>query len=126
DTLPTGCTAVANSSLAVPEGGTVYSGTVVTCEFTDSVSASNGRKDFPLTVTLPGTQGNGSFPVLATPPASLQDPYPANNSGKTDYSVRPPYANQELAKQKSPEGPQKPGAELTTTLKVTNSNQSSS
>ncbi len=124
--LPAGCVATPSSSLQLPGGGT-YNGTLVTCTFTDTVSATNGRKDFPLLVTLPGSAANGDFPVLATPPTGLGDPNLANNQATTPYSVRPPYANQELTKTKSPgTGPQKPGTELTTTLTVTNSAQSSS
>ena len=124
--LPAGCVATQSSSLQLP-GGATYSGTLVTCTFSDTVSANNGRKDFPLVVTLPGTETSGEFPVLVTPPANLGDPNPGNNQTTTPYSVRPPYANQELAKTKSPgTGPQKPGTEITTTLRITNSAQSSS
>lgn len=125
-TLPTSCVA-SSGSLQVPAGGTNYTGTVVTCTFNDAISANNGKKDFPLVVTLPSTQGSGNFPVLATPPTTLADPNPANNHATTPYSVLPPYANQELTKTKTPgTGPQKPGTEITTTLRVTNSTQSSS
>jgi uncharacterized repeat protein (TIGR01451 family) len=126
--LPPGknCTAVENSSLTVPAGGTSYSGWVVTCPVAGTVAVA-GSQDFPITVRLPAAPLSGSFPVLVTPPAGLADANPGNNHIPLPFQVLPPFSNLALTKSKSPgSGPQKPGTVITNTLTITNSANSSS
>ena len=122
-TLPVGCSMEASQQLTV--SGTVYPGTLVTCDA--GVVASGSSKPFTIPLTMPQTGTDGRFPVVATPPAALKDWNEANNSVLAPYQINEPYTDIGLTKTKNPSsGPVSPGAPITSSFSVSNGMNSTS
>ena len=122
-TLPVGCSLEAGQQLTV--SGTVYPGTLVTCDA--GVVASGSSKPFTIPLTMPQTGTDGRFPVVATPPAALKDWNEANNSVLAPYQINEPYTDIGLTKTKNPSsGPVSPGAPITSSFSVSNGMNSTS